>query len=91
MVSRAALEFRLLHLHIYYRDKPCRQNLRALRMQETDMEEYIPAVSVEAYRQLLQLNIKSYKPEVADWLHSEEAETVLIRMLAAVPCSSTLH
>jgi hypothetical protein len=60
-------------------------------MQEVDMEEYIPAASVEAYRQLLRLNIQSYKPEVTEWLHSEEAETVLTRMLAAVPCSSTLH
>ncbi len=55
------------------------------------MENYIPAASVEAFRQLMALNLQSYKPEVADWLHSEEAEGVLAEILLHVPCSLTLH
>ena len=59
--------------------------------QEVDMEHYIPAASVEAYRQLLGLNLQLYKPEVTDWLHSKEAEPVLSQILLHVPCSETLH
>jgi hypothetical protein len=59
--------------------------------QEVDMEQYIPAASVQAYRQLLALNLQLYKPEVTDWLHSEEAEPVLSQILLNVPCSETLH
>jgi len=55
------------------------------------MEDYIPAASIEAYRQLLALNFQLWKPEVADWLHSEEAEPVLTQILVNVPCSHTLH
>ena len=53
------------------------------------MENYIPAL--EAYRQLLALNLGLYKPEVTDWLHSDEAEPVLTQILVNVPCSDTLH
>jgi hypothetical protein len=59
--------------------------------QEVDMEQYIPVASVEAYRQLLALNLQLYKPEVTDWLHSKEAEPVLSQILLNVPCSETLH
>ena len=31
------------------------------------MQDLIPAASVEAYRQLMALNLESHKPEVADW------------------------
>jgi hypothetical protein len=55
------------------------------------MEHYIPAASVDAYRQLLALNLQMYKPEVADWLHSDEAEPVLMQILLNVPCSETVH
>ena len=55
------------------------------------MENPIPAASVEAYRQLMALNLQSWKPEVADWLHSEEAEVVLAQILLYVPCPKTLH
>ena len=60
-------------------------------MQEADMENMIPAASVEAYRQLLALNFESHKPEVADWLHSEEAGPVLAQILLHVPCAATMH
>jgi len=55
------------------------------------MEHYIPAATVDAYRQLLVLNLQLYKPEVTDWLHSKEAEPVLSQILLNVPCSETLH
>lgn len=47
--------------------------------------------SILAYQQLLQLNWESWKPEVAQWLHSEDAEPALRELLAAVPCSRTVH
>lgn len=58
---------------------------------EADMENYIPAASVMAYQQLLALNLQMYKPEVTEWLHSEEAEPVLTQILLNVPCPETLH
>ena len=47
--------------------------------------------AVQAYRELLQLNWDSWKPEVAEWLHSEDAEPVLKELLAAVPSPAVLH
>jgi hypothetical protein len=55
------------------------------------MENMIPAASIEAWQQLMTLNLEGHKPEVADWLHSEEAEPVLQQLLANVPCSITVH
>ena len=55
------------------------------------METTIPAASIDAWRQLMALNMQLYKPEVSDWLHSEEAEPVLTQILLNVPCSETLH
>ena len=55
------------------------------------METTIPAESFDAWRQLMALNLQLYKPEVSDWLHSEEAEPVLTQILLNVPCSETLH
>ena len=54
-------------------------------------ESDLPTASIEAYRQLMALNLQLYKPEVVDWLHSEEAEPALTQMLLYVPCSETLH
>lgn len=48
-------------------------------------------VALQAYRQLVQLNLDSWKPEVAEWLHSAEAEPVLKDLLIAVPCPPTFH
>ena len=55
------------------------------------MDNVIPQASVEAYRQLLVLNLESWKPEVADWLHSKEAKAVLADILLHVPCAPTIH
>jgi len=55
------------------------------------MDYYLPPASVQAYRQLIELNFQSWKPEVTEWLHSDQAESVLTDLLANVPCSRTLH
>jgi hypothetical protein len=52
---------------------------------------YAPEAAFQAYRKLIQLNMESWKPEVNDWLHSEEAEPLLKELLALVPCSGTVH
>ena len=58
---------------------------------EAHMENFIPAAVVEAYRQLMVLNLERHKPEVDQWLRSAEAEPVLAQILLNVPCSATLH
>jgi len=55
------------------------------------MEHALPAVSVEAWRQLVSLNLQHHRPEVADWLHSDDAAPVLQQLLANVPCAGTVH
>lgn len=54
---------------------------------ETDL----PDAAVHAYLRLLELNLGSWKPTVAEWLHSEDAEPSLKQLLVLVPCSPTLH
>ncbi len=44
-----------------------------------------------AYRQLIAINLESWKPEVDAWLHSEAANEELQRLLAAVPCFGGVH
>jgi hypothetical protein len=64
----------------------------AATIQEMEMVTgYAPEAVIQAYRRLIQLNMESWKPEVNDWLHSEEAEPVLEELLAMVPCSGTVH
>jgi len=62
---------------------------------ENDQTTMLAGPGVEAamvaYQRLLQLNWESWKPEVAEWLHSEDAEPVLKELLVAVPCSATVH
>lgn len=55
------------------------------------MENQISPASVFAYQQLLELNTQAWTPEIAEWLHSEEAEPLLSQILLNVPCSLTLH
>jgi len=52
---------------------------------------YSPEAVMLAYRQLVQLNLESYRPEVSDWLHSEDAKPVLKQLLAATPCAGSVH
>jgi len=49
------------------------------------------AAVVQAYLQLIQLNLALWRPQVAEWLHSEEAKPSLEKLLLAVPCSPTIH
>jgi hypothetical protein len=59
---------------------------------ERDMErELLPDFAIKAYLELVELNMGSWRPEVAKWLHSEDAEAPLRNLLAAVPCSPTIH
>ena len=51
----------------------------------------IPEPVLHAYLRLIELNFGSWKPQVAAWLHSPEAEASLKELLAMVPCSPTLH
>ena len=56
-----------------------------------DTHEEIPAAAVQAYLRLIELNMGSWKPQVAAWLHSQEAEAPLRELLVMIPCSPTLH
>jgi hypothetical protein len=53
--------------------------------------EFLPDASIQAYLRLMALNLGSWKPQVAEWLHSEDAELELKELLAFVPCSPTVH
>jgi hypothetical protein len=54
-------------------------------------QEQLNQVAVNAYLELIALNMQLWRPEVADWLHSEAAEQPLLQLLALVPCPSTIH
>jgi hypothetical protein len=47
--------------------------------------------AVNAYLELIAINMGSWRSEVAAWLHSADAESALRELLVAVPCSPTLH
>jgi hypothetical protein len=51
----------------------------------------LPEASIQAYLRLMELNLGSWKPHVAAWLHSQEAEEPLKHLLVMVPCSPTVH
>lgn len=51
----------------------------------------LPDSAIRAYLKLIELNMASWQPEVAEWLHSEDAEPSLKELLAIVPCSPTVH
>jgi hypothetical protein len=59
-------------------------------MDGTDQIE-LPDAAIQAYLQLIELNLGSWRPQVAEWLHSQEAEAPLKELLIMVPCSPTLH
>jgi len=50
-----------------------------------------PEAVILAYQMLVKLNLELHKPEVEQWLHSEEAEPALKKMLADVPCPVEIH
>jgi len=47
--------------------------------------------AIHAYLELIELNMRSWQPEVSAWLHSDDSAAALARLLAAVPCSTTVH
>ena len=51
----------------------------------------LPDNAIRAYLKLIELNMASWQPRVAEWLHSEDAEPSLKELLAIVPCSPTIH
>ena len=51
----------------------------------------VPEAVIQAYQRLVQLNLELHKPEVEQWLHSEEAEPALKEMLVNVPCLGEIH
>jgi len=51
----------------------------------------LPDASIQAYLRLMELNFGAWRPQVAEWLHSQEAEAPLKELLTMVPCSPTLH
>jgi hypothetical protein len=51
----------------------------------------IPSAVINAHFQLMALNFGSWKPDVEQWLHSEDAQAPLRELLANVPCSPTIH
>jgi len=51
----------------------------------------LPDGAIHAYLKLIELNMTSWQPQVAEWLHSEDAEPSLKELLAIVPCSPTIH
>ncbi len=55
------------------------------------MDADLPLASIQAYLRLMELNLGSWRPHVAEWLHSEEAEEPLKQLLVMVPCSPTIH
>jgi hypothetical protein len=55
-----------------------------------ESNELRPA-AIHAYLELIALNLGSWRPDVAAWLHSEDGESALRALLAAVPCSPTVH
>jgi hypothetical protein len=50
-----------------------------------------PIEVIQAWQQLVMLNLESYKPQVTDWLHSEDAKPVLKQLLVNVPCAGRIH
>lgn len=56
-------------------------------MQHEPME----VMAAQAYLELVALNMRLWRPEVAEWLHSADAEESLRQLLAIVPCAPTVH
>lgn len=54
-------------------------------------QNYLSESAVQAYLELISLNMRSWRPEVSEWLHSDASAPALGELLAAVPCSPTVH
>lgn len=59
---------------------------------DDQMESFdLPDAAINAYLRLMEINLASWQPQVAEWLHSDDAGPSLKQLLALVPCSPTLH
>jgi hypothetical protein len=47
--------------------------------------------TIHAYLELISLNMRAWRPEVAAWIHSEDSADALGKLLAIVPCSPSIH
>ena len=47
--------------------------------------------AINAYLDLISLNMRGWQPKVAEWLHSDAAVPTLRELLINVPCSPTVH
>ena len=54
-------------------------------------QQYLKTEAIQAYLELLALNMRVWRPEVSAWIHSEEGADALGKLLAAVPCSPSIH
>jgi hypothetical protein len=54
-------------------------------------QQYLDDAAIQAYLQLMALNMRSWKPDVAAWLHSDAGHVALGQLLVVVPCSPTVH
>lgn len=53
--------------------------------------QYLNDAAIHAYLELIALNMRSWRPEIAEWLHSDDGAEALARLLAVVPCPPTIH
>jgi len=60
-------------------------------MSGTMEQQYLDDTAIQAYLQLMALNMRSWKPDVAAWLHSEAGHVAMSQLLIVVPCSPTVH
>ena len=51
----------------------------------------VSVLATQAYLELISLNMRLWRPEVEDWLHSDDAREPLRQLLSAVPCPPVLH
>lgn len=54
-------------------------------------QQYLDDAAIHAYLELIALNMRAWRPEVAEWLHSDEGADALEKLLAIVPCSPVIH
>jgi len=51
----------------------------------------LPEEALQAWVELLQLNLTLHQPKVEAWLHSEEADPILKELLINVPCPAVIN
>ena len=54
-------------------------------------QQYLNDAAIHAYLQLIELNMRSWRPEVSAWIHSAEGADALEKLLEIVPCAPQVH